>query len=293
MDDQMSTRTAQALALFALAITLTGCTQSQLRRTTIQQSRTISDIHLQQVMDNLAMFAYDPNSLPHFLIPNASATAVTDRAGVDDSISFNSSGFLGSTLGVDGSRTVNGNFTLFPVNDPHKLALMRCAYQTALWNCGLAAVSSSCPSCEERFKQFYRGPHAHDGQRCLDQHSHCWLGVGCKKDVPDCCPCQYVGEYCGVYVWVASPTGRDELVKLALAILEFAYYDAPVEQTRTVVRTVQRDANGNVTGITEQTSFAEPIKGQYRSQTRSPESVPGGALFFRQNIDALAPPGLR
>ena len=54
-----------------------GCTHTQLRWNTVQQSRTLTDIYEQQVLNNLAMFVYDPNSLPFFSFPNAGARMST------------------------------------------------------------------------------------------------------------------------------------------------------------------------------------------------------------------------
>ena len=62
----------------ALACGLTGCTHTQLRHNTVHQSETTSDIFTQQVLDNLAMFVYDSNSLPFFTFPNGGSNRVTD-----------------------------------------------------------------------------------------------------------------------------------------------------------------------------------------------------------------------
>ena len=63
-----------------------------------------------------------------------------------------------------------------------------------------------------------------------------------------------LGQYCGVYVWVL-PSGRDELAKLTLAILDYAMHDPPVRITKQVVYyidehglpTNKNDAVGTVT----------------------------------------------
>ncbi len=62
-----------------------------------------------------------------------------------------------------------------------------------------------------------------------------WFCTGTKRDVPKDC-CGYVGHYCGVYVWVPA-SGRGELSKLTLAVLDFAVYDPqpPEVATKEVV----------------------------------------------------------
>ena len=61
-------RLALGLAV-AAALAGTGCTHVQLRKNTVNQADTLSEIYQQQVLDNLAMFVYDYYSLPHFAIP--------------------------------------------------------------------------------------------------------------------------------------------------------------------------------------------------------------------------------
>jgi hypothetical protein len=258
------------ILLLTCVAALAGCTHVQLRKNTIRQARTVSDIHLQQVMNNLAMFVYDPNSLPHFSFPSGSVSGVTDEGNLNFGLSWIVTGFDEAAFGGGASRSAEENFTMVPINDPQKLALMRCAYQTAVYRCGYGEVSKSCPECEALFEEFYGGPgHAGQTQRCLDEESFCWFHVGRRKDVPRHCPCQYVGHHCGVYVWV-GPEGRDELVKLALAILDYAIYDPPLPATREVVRTVEMDEDGNVTSVTEETTYNEAIPDQYRGRRRSP-----------------------
>jgi hypothetical protein len=265
----MSRKSPLITVLLCVAL-LPGCTHVQLRKNTVRQARTVSDIHLQQVMDNLAMFVYDPNSLPHFSYPTGATSEVTDQGTLQFGISWIVSGFDSANLGGGAAREGKENFTMVPINEPEKLALMRCAYQTAVYRCGYGEVSKTCPECETLFEEFYAGPgHAGQTQRCLDEESFCWFHVGCKKDVPKHCPCQYVGHHCGVYVWV-GPDGTNELVKLALAILDYALYDAPTPATRQIVQTVEKDAAGNVISVREQTTYLEPIPDQYRGRRRSP-----------------------
>ena len=127
----------QALVLLCL-IASTGCAFIPLRRNTINQARTVSDIHQQQVVDNLAMFVFNPNSMPCFSYPTQGTNQVTNTTtgGVSTGWGAITQGpvagkFLLNALGitVNGQHQSNEAFTLVPINDPRKLELMRCAYQ--------------------------------------------------------------------------------------------------------------------------------------------------------------------
>ena len=72
---------AVATSVASLVLLAIGCTHTQLRWNTVRQSRTLTDIYEQQVLNNLAMFVYDPNSLPFFSFPNAGASNVNDVGG--------------------------------------------------------------------------------------------------------------------------------------------------------------------------------------------------------------------
>ncbi|HTQ37408.1 MAG TPA: hypothetical protein VMJ32_00160 [Pirellulales bacterium] len=267
---------------------LAGCTHVQLRKNSVREATTVGDLQLQEVMDNLAMFVYDYNSMPYFSYPNQGVASVTDQASGGITPSFGrpiTSGstsvalssaskiptfftppfflsFMLSSLGLSttAQRQCVESFTMTPINDPRKLELMRCAYQTAVSNCGYGPASKSCPDCQARFNTFYTGdPDGKISQMtggtitsdCLK--GSCWFHVGCKKDVPKDCGCIYVGCYCDVYVWVCAE-GRDELTKLALAILDYAVHDSPARLTKDVtyyvdalgLPTTQKDGVGVV-----------------------------------------------
>ncbi|MGH7140412.1 MAG: hypothetical protein ACREHD_32155 [Pirellulales bacterium] len=235
-------RSALCLGLLMAA---TGCTHVQLRRNTVRQALTVGDIHQQQVLNNLAMFVYSPNSLPTFSYPNQSSSNVTDTGIVQGSGGFgrNSGPFLFNALGsmLTAQRQAAEAFTLNPVNDPRKLELMRCAYQKALTGCAITEMAETCPDCQTIQKKFYSGDPDGDidekvngivTSNCIDPKK-CWFHYGCKKHLPKCASCLPVGHHCGVYVWV-TPDGRDQLTKLTLTILDYALNSAPVPLTKTV-----------------------------------------------------------
>ena len=276
------------IAVLCLVVMATGCTHIQLRNNATNEAISVGELQQQQVLDNLAMFVHDYNSMPYFSYPNQGAAIVTDQGTVGVTPSFGrpiTSGlqfakptffrppffldFMLNSLGLSttAQRSCQESYTMTPINDPRKLELMRCAYQTAVADCGYGPPPRSCPDCQARFNTFYTGdPEGKISELaggtitsdCLK--GPCWLCSGCKKDVPkDAC---LVGHYCTTYVWV-GPEGRDELTKLTLAILDYALHDSPVRLTKDVtffvdalgLPTTQKDGVGQVKatiGINEQ-----------------------------------------
>lgn len=234
-------------------VAASGCTYMPLRRNTIQQAQSVADLQQQQVMNNLAMFMYDPNALPFFSVPGASLATVTDTTTGSGGLNWITRGFSGASLGAMATRAQLETYNMLPVTSPTSLSMMRCAYQQVVANCRASTVpeefkhlvSKNCPDCQKLWNHFYTGdaksppPPPGDprdpgtiSNRCLQ--GRCWLGAGCKKCLPKECPCNYVGHYCGLYVWVL-PNGRDDLTKLTLAILDYALHEAPAPKERQIV----------------------------------------------------------
>lgn len=145
------------LLSFVCFATLQGCAYHQLRFNTAGQAKTVADVHTQQVLDNLAKFAVNPNALPHFEYPNQGGSGVTDDANGTAGANFNPFGLTGWSIGAGARRTSNVSFTMTPINDPRKLELMRCAYQRAISPCCCNVESAGCPNCNARFNNFYLG----------------------------------------------------------------------------------------------------------------------------------------
>jgi hypothetical protein len=231
--------------LLVLAFTVTGCTATQLRRSTVNQAKTQSDIYQQQVMDNLAKFAYDFGSLPHFSIASAGSALVTDSGSIGYSATW-TGGSVTNFLNPSASRSAQLGWTMSPISDPRKLELMRCAYQTAIKPCLGIERAEECPSCTKLFNHFYTGdpevsvpspsPDGTITSNCIHTDI-CWLGFGCKKCIPKHCPCDLVGSYCDMYVWLL-PGGQEQLTKLTITVLDYAIKDPaqlPPEDMKTVV----------------------------------------------------------
>jgi hypothetical protein len=108
---------------------LNGCTVGRLRQRTISQGATLPALQYQQVLDNLALFATHPGSLPWHVNLREGTTQVTD------SLSGGAALDLGPPVTwfpqLIGSRTAVAQWGMSPVIDATELRLLRIAYRRA------------------------------------------------------------------------------------------------------------------------------------------------------------------
>ena len=108
---------------------VTGCTTGRLRQRTINQGATLPALQYQQVLDNLAVFATQPASLPWHVNFREGTSQVTD------SISGGAAVDLGPPVTwfpqLLGSRTAVAQWGMSPVIDATELRLLRIAYRRA------------------------------------------------------------------------------------------------------------------------------------------------------------------
>jgi hypothetical protein len=250
----------QVLIVMVAALMTLGCTHDQLRRNSLGQASSLAELHEQQVLDNIARFVHNPETIPYFALPGNALNEMNDKGSFVNNGLFKRAGFgffplesngLNSTL----ERTAKENWILTPVNDPRKLELMRCAYRNAV-NAHVRCVddveglADDCPDCVARWKKFYgtnKDGSISSGGRvtitCANSQVP-WFHWGNKHDVPKHERCLLVAEHCGVYVWVC-PQGRAELTKLTLMMLDFALNPFPSTPTKNVV--IYLDSNYNPT----------------------------------------------
>jgi hypothetical protein len=143
-------RLGQLLSIAVLFIV--GCTYAQLQRSTINQAGTLSDLQCQQVMDNLAMFAHNPEALPHFALTTTGTAQITDTGSTSNLLASNfiAEGLWSNQFTLGGSRAVQEAWTLLPLTDPDKLGRMKCAYQYAF-----RYVAHEDPDCRVQLAKFF------------------------------------------------------------------------------------------------------------------------------------------
>ncbi len=122
--------------ILTLLIVSSGCTNLALKRATISQAESTANLRYQEVIENLAMIASNPELLPAYSsmysttsdindIGKASSTSVWTRNAMKAArfATF----FSQQTADFSGSRAVKNNWSLDPTIVPEKLRAMRAA----------------------------------------------------------------------------------------------------------------------------------------------------------------------
>jgi hypothetical protein len=111
------------------AVLFTGCTHLKLERNTLNQAGTLPDLQYQQVLDNLARFACDPNAIASHIKVTGGLVQVSDQG---------SGGAMPSQVVTPlvapmlvGTRNVLGQWNVDAVVEPDDLELLQLAYQKA------------------------------------------------------------------------------------------------------------------------------------------------------------------
>ncbi len=120
------------LLLVTLALTTAGCTHCQLQRNTVKTAGTISNLQYQQVLNNLAMFACNPEALPWHLKLQGGIVQVTDQATGEIGAILQSGGPNQFLPILAGQRTAVAQWQVDPAVDPDELDQLRLAYRKAI-----------------------------------------------------------------------------------------------------------------------------------------------------------------
>jgi hypothetical protein len=264
----------RAILLIGLLPTLSGCaTHLALRDDTVRVSNTLTDLQYKQILDNVARFHDDPDTVPSFVVTSAGTVAVNDQTGAGVSptyaptLPFSLQGggalpILTLLFPFSAQRTAAENWSLTPITDADNLRRLRCAYR-------LLVMGEAAPNydfCVKQMKEFFAGEEA----ALADYYPpRGWYGVGCKKDVPkDAC---YVGCHCNTYVWVTAE-GRNDLALFAMGALDLATGKMRTPQ-RTVVRTYKgepKPENLVETKVTTTEDDAEALEAIRKGRTQPP-----------------------
>ena len=117
-------------APLGLLLALPGCTQVQLARSTINQGSTLSDLQRRLVLDNLALFYANPDSLAWHVKLQGGLVQVADQG----SLSLQGTIFTNANMvpGAVGQRGVVGQWNVEPSVDVDELESLQLAYRLAI-----------------------------------------------------------------------------------------------------------------------------------------------------------------
>jgi hypothetical protein len=212
------------LWILALAASsCTGCLMQSLERHSLVQAGSVVDMRYREVIDNLALVANNPGSLPAYSTIFSGSAQVTDTGQVSSTTLWQrvrgtavQDGFASEVGNPQVSRTLLQNWTLDPIVVPEKIEAMRCACRWALYGSehtgdtrGLLASPDQAP-----------GPGRHFG--VADRLARLpvgWLHVDHCKSMPlGACYKAHCGN---VWVWV-MPDGMQGLAEFALVLQDIA-----------------------------------------------------------------------
>jgi len=271
----------RALLLIGLLSTLSGCTHIALRNDTVKTTNTLADLQYKQVLDNVARFQHNPDTVPSFAVTTAGTVSILDTTGAGVSptysptLTFHQQGggalpILSLLFPFTASRAVTENWSLTPITDADNLRRLRCAYRLLV----MGEATPNYDFCVKQMKEFFAGEEA----ALADYYPpRGWYGVGGKKDVPkDAC---YVGCHGCTYVWV-TPAGMNDLALFTMGALDLATGKLRTPQ-RTVVRTYKGEpkpenlVETKVTTTEDDEAALEAIrKGRTRPPPRSRVTEP-------------------
>jgi hypothetical protein len=134
-EDSMK-RTLLTLNLLIL-IGAAGCTNTQLRKSTLDQGSTLAETQYQMILRNLASFAANPSAIPWHLSIVSGTAQVADSGNAHSNFLPQFSPFRGNNwfewgTGVTGSRTIVEQWSTNPIVHTDALKLIQMAYRRAL-----------------------------------------------------------------------------------------------------------------------------------------------------------------
>jgi hypothetical protein len=211
----MNVRIIVAAAVFVCP----GCTMMSLERHSVAQVDTTTDLRYREVMNNLALIANDPSTLPNYTSIFSGTIFVQDMGQMVSTTTWPYVASVGSqATNPSLNRQISQNWTLDPLLVPEKLEAMRAACQWAIG--GPDHVSRDSMSLLVRPQDAPPGPNRHFSVADkLGELPAGWLSFGSSSDVPKCARYK---AHCGpTWVWV-TPAGMKGLADFTLVIQNIA-----------------------------------------------------------------------
>ena len=115
-----------------LLVVGSGCMNQQLQFSTGRTANTLPDLQYQQVIDNLAMIAANPDLLPYLAVAGQGSIQVTDGRTSSLGLNMAPKTFTSGIFGLGSSRNITGTWSLGTITSPEKIRSMQTAYQRAV-----------------------------------------------------------------------------------------------------------------------------------------------------------------
>jgi hypothetical protein len=288
--------------LLLVMLSSTGCTSLALRRNTVSQIESTTDLRYKAVLDNLAMLNDSPHSLPSYSVMLAGTTKILDQGSIGSAsnIGRETVGKAGATithlqtetLDIPAQRGISENWTLDPVTSPEKLKAIRMACWWVLFGKesvletddihlgGNPRKENPLNDLNDRLDPAKRG-YYFDVASDLEKLPRDWLHHGEWKDVPP--GAAYKAQSNGKWIWV-MPEGMEGLSRFTLIIQNLSrlvtdqvYYPRAVTRTiqlttaidgKTVAFTFYVDEASNP--VADAASYAYPVKRRLETIVNDP-----------------------
>jgi hypothetical protein len=133
MGEEMAMRAWLIIA--AVAVSCSGCTAAALERRTINQASTLTELQYLQVLDNIAMFACNPDALPWHMKLTSASIQVTDQGTatfLESILEMKPPATYTTTMTLSAQRGIVNQWGGLPAVDPEDLQLLELAYQKAI-----------------------------------------------------------------------------------------------------------------------------------------------------------------
>ena len=219
-----------ALAMMLAAITQ-GCTTVALNRSTLVHAESSSDLRYHEVVENLAMIAATPDTLPGYSSIFAGTTHISDQVQISSNTVWTRTfvkpiGFLTAfatqTLDIPSQRQLTKNWTLDPTIVPEKLRAIRAACQWVL-NTPIPEADLNLLAAYNSDAASAKPGYYFDVINMLGSLPHNWLHVSNSRPDLSHAAC-YHAERGGLHVWIDAQ-GMEGLSQFTLVVQRIARAD--------------------------------------------------------------------
>lgn len=239
-----------------------GCTHHQLKWSTTETARTLTDMQYGQVLDNIAMFKYNEYAIPYFAVVGGGNVQVQDNGGLTGTLKWPGASKADRTLAVSTNRTVSGKWDVAPVTDPTRLEKMQVLYQFVVDPRGKGkAAEDRSKKLESAWTKVLKSLRytPKDRSKYTDLVK-CWdpfESRGKRKNKAKAC---YVGKYNIMRSYAITPQDFEALSALTLVVLEIVTEDPTPRTPMCCPEANLIDPDGVMTVTKEEQAVAEAEK---------------------------------